>query len=117
MIYIKSIVVISSNNNKFLAISTCINKDLFIILPITKYIYIYINTRLKFKKKKIKHSHNKSTSLVQPTRCLDGHTSLINKTHLQKTQNKSYYTFNNTLQENVLLVTKKFVTKNPAFRH
>ena len=55
MIYIKSIVVVSSNNNKFLAISTCINKDLFIILPITKiyiYIYIYINTGLKLKKKK-----------------------------------------------------------------
>ena len=29
MIYIKSIVIVSSNNNKFLAISSCINKDLF----------------------------------------------------------------------------------------
>ena len=36
MIYIKSIVVISPNNNDFLAISTCINKYLLIILPITK---------------------------------------------------------------------------------
>ena len=53
MIYIKSIVVISTNNNKILAILTCINKDLFNILPPTKiYIYIYINTRLKFKNKK-----------------------------------------------------------------
>ena len=56
MIYIKSIVVVSLNNNKFLAISTCINKDLFNILQLTKiYIKIKIkikNTRLKFKKKK-----------------------------------------------------------------
>ena len=51
MIYIKNIVVVSLNNNKFLVISTYINKDLFIILPITNiYIYIYINTRLKLKK-------------------------------------------------------------------
>ena len=48
MIYIKNIFVVSLINNKFLAISTCINKDLFIILPITK-IYIYKNTRLKKK--------------------------------------------------------------------
>ena len=41
MIYIKSIVVVSPNNNKFLAISTYIKKDLFNILPLTK-IYIYI---------------------------------------------------------------------------
>ena len=42
LIYIKSIVVVSPNNNKFLVISTCINKDLLIILPITNiYIYIY----------------------------------------------------------------------------
>ena len=53
MIYIKNIVVVSLNNNKFLVISTYINKDLLILLPITNiYIYIYINTRLKFKKKK-----------------------------------------------------------------
>ena len=52
MIYIKSIVVVSPNNNKFLAISTYIKKDLFNILPLTKiYIYIYINTILKLKKK------------------------------------------------------------------
>ena len=51
MIYIKSIVIVSLNNNKFLAISTYINKDLFIILLITN-IYIYINTRLNLKKKK-----------------------------------------------------------------
>ena len=48
MIYIKNIFVVSLINNKFLTISTCINKDLFIILPITK-IYIYKNTRLKKK--------------------------------------------------------------------
>ena len=54
MIYIKSIVVISPNNNKFLVISTYIKKDLFNILPLTKiyiYIYIYKNTILKLKKK------------------------------------------------------------------
>ena len=52
MIYIKSIVVVSPNNNKFLAISTYIKKDLFNILPLTNiYIYIYINTILKLKKK------------------------------------------------------------------
>ena len=39
MIYIKSIVVVSLNNNKFLAISTCINL-----------------------KKKIKHKYNKTLS-------------------------------------------------------
>ena len=62
MIYIKNIVVVSLNNNKFLAISTYINKDLFNILPLTKiyiYIYIYINTRLKLKKK------NLSTSITK----------------------------------------------------
>ena len=65
------------------------------MLPITNiYIYIYINTRLKLKEKKIKYSHNKSTSPAQPRRCQDGHTSLINETHPQKTQNKSYYTYN-----------------------
>ena len=52
MIYIKSIVVVSLNNNKFLAILICINKDLFIILPITNisiYIYIYKH-KIKIKK-------------------------------------------------------------------
>ena len=43
MIYIKSIVIVLLNNNKFLIILTRINKDLFIILQITNiYIYIYI---------------------------------------------------------------------------
>ena len=49
MIYIKSIVVVSPNNNKFLAISTYIKKDLFNILPLTK---IYIQKhKIKIKKK------------------------------------------------------------------
>ena len=68
LIYIKSIVVVSMNNNKFLAISTDINKDLFNILP------LYKNTRLKLKKK-IKHKHYKNLSttitqglLIRPTR-------------------------------------------------
>ena len=51
MIYIKSVVIVSLNNNKFLVISICINKDLFIILPITKK---YIEKH-KIKKNKIKH--------------------------------------------------------------
>ena len=47
--YIKSIIVVSPNDNKYLAIATCINKYIFIILPITKkYIYIYINARFFF---------------------------------------------------------------------
>ena len=60
------------------------------------YIYIYIyKHKIKIKEKKIfKYSHNKSTGLAQPRRCQDGHTSLINKTHPKKTQNKSYYTYN-----------------------
>ena len=45
----------SLNNNKFFAISICINKDLFIILPITNiYIYIYIyKHKIKIKEKKL----------------------------------------------------------------
>ena len=35
----------------------------------------------------------------------------------EKNQNKNGTDNKYTLQENVLLVTKKFVTKNPAFRH
>ena len=41
----------SLNNNKFFAISTCINKDLFIILPIIN-IYIYKH-KIKIKEKKL----------------------------------------------------------------
>ena len=58
MMYIKSTVIVSPNDNKYLAISTCINKYISIILPITKkkkeciYIYIYINARLKLNLKK-----------------------------------------------------------------
>ena len=60
MIYIKSIVIISPNNSKFLAISIYVYKDLFNILPLSNS---YKNTILKLKKKKIKHSHNKSTTI------------------------------------------------------
>ena len=43
LMYIKSTIVVLPNDNKYLAISTCINKYIFIILPITNiYIYIYI---------------------------------------------------------------------------
>ena len=59
LIYIKSIVVISLNNNKILAISTCINKDLFIILPFTKKYILKHKIKIKKKKKK-SHNHNKN---------------------------------------------------------
>ena len=75
MIYIKSIVVVSTNNNKILTISSCINRDLFNILPLTN-IYIYINTTLKKKKKKHKHNKNLKTTITQGL--------LIYKTHPQK---------------------------------
>ena len=53
------------NNNKFLAISTCINKDLFIILPITNiYIYIY---KHKIKIKEIKLSTAITKVQAQPS--------------------------------------------------
>ena len=65
MIYIKSIIVVSPNNDKFLVISTCINKDLFIILPIIKkYIYIYKH-KIKIKEKKISTAITKVQ--VQPS--------------------------------------------------
>ena len=72
----KSIVIVSLNNNKFLAILTCINKDLFIILPITKK-YI-LKHKIKIKKNNNNHSHNKKskTSPAQPSPA---------KTHSQKT--------------------------------
>ena len=82
MIYIKSIVVISPNNNKFLVISTYIKKDLFNILPLTKiYIYIYKHN-IKIKKKiKYKHNKNLSTTIIQ---------NLLIRPTQKKTQNKSY---------------------------
>ena len=72
MIYIKSIVVVLLNNNKLLVISTCINKDLFIILPITN-IYVCVNARLKLKKKKKKKIQAQQEA--QPDKKLATHTS------------------------------------------
>ena len=71
MIYIKSIVVVLQNNNKLLVISTCIDKDLFIILPITN-IYVCVNARLKLKKKKKKIQAQQE---AQPDKKLATHTS------------------------------------------
>ena len=71
MIYIKSIVVVLLNNNKLLVISTCIDKDLFIILPITN-IYVCVNARLKLKKKKKKIQAQQE---AQPDKKLATHTS------------------------------------------
>ena len=41
--YIESTIVVSPNDNKYLAILTCINKYIFIILSITKKKNIYKN--------------------------------------------------------------------------
>ena len=70
MIYIKSIVVVSLNNNKFLAISTCINL-----------------------KKKIKHKYNKTLSTaITPTQEEKKTCAGFKKKKKKQTnkQNKSY---------------------------
>ena len=72
MIYIKSIVVVLLNNNKLLVISTCIDKDLFIILPITN-IYVFVKAILKLKKKKKKKIQAQQEA--QPDKKLATHTS------------------------------------------
>ena len=69
MIYIKNIFVVSLINNKFLAILTCINKDLFIILPITKiYIYLYKHKIKKKKKYNIVQAQGPNLAKMAPTK-------------------------------------------------
>ena len=70
LMYIKSTIVVSQNDNKYLAISTCINKYIFIILSITNKIYIYIyiyKSMIKIKLKKKIQSQPKYKCTTPPT--------------------------------------------------